>query len=148
NTPFYQLIYRVPVLNQFRVPSRHSFEWTLAASVIAAYGWDALEVHAEKKSRKPRRPEMAIIVALFVITGLTGAMWFRAVDVPPTTNPTIFTALPEHYYWLWKSGFNALLFMLGWLSLGLSASKARVFLLVGTIMFGLFFEQSATIACW
>src|SRR5262249_45521361 len=93
NTPFYQLIYRVPVLNQFRVPSRHSFEWTLAASVIAAYGWDALEVHAEKKSRKPRRPEMAIIVALFVITGLTGAMWFRAVDVPPTTNPTIFTAL-------------------------------------------------------
>src|SRR5206468_3923261 len=27
NTPLHQLVYRVPVLNQFRVSSRHTFEW-------------------------------------------------------------------------------------------------------------------------
>src|SRR5205085_9320908 len=40
HTPFYALAYRVPVLNQFRVPSRHTFEWTFATSILAAYGWD------------------------------------------------------------------------------------------------------------
>ena len=38
----YKLVYYIPVLNRFRGPSRHSFEWTFALSVLAAYGWDAL----------------------------------------------------------------------------------------------------------
>ncbi|MGH9799864.1 MAG: hypothetical protein ACRD82_05820, partial [Blastocatellia bacterium] len=40
NTPLFTLVFKLPVINHFRVPSRHSFEWTLAASVLAAYGWD------------------------------------------------------------------------------------------------------------
>ncbi|MDQ3908378.1 MAG: hypothetical protein M3268_08525, partial [Acidobacteriota bacterium] len=42
NTPLNRLAYHVPVIRQFRVPSRHTFEWTLAVSVLAAYGWDAV----------------------------------------------------------------------------------------------------------
>lgn len=42
STPFYRLIYHVPVLNLFRVPSRYAYEWTFAAGVLAAYGWDYL----------------------------------------------------------------------------------------------------------
>jgi len=47
NTPLYRLVFHIPVLNQFRVPSRHTFEWTLAVSVLAAYGWDSLAARLE-----------------------------------------------------------------------------------------------------
>src|SRR5215510_406854 len=41
-TPFYRIVYYIPVLNLFRVPSRHTAEWTFAIGVLAAYGWDSL----------------------------------------------------------------------------------------------------------
>ncbi|HYY43427.1 MAG TPA: hypothetical protein VE775_11890, partial [Pyrinomonadaceae bacterium] len=42
HTPLNRLVFYVPLLNKFRVPSRHTFEWTFALSILAAYGWDAL----------------------------------------------------------------------------------------------------------
>jgi hypothetical protein len=41
NTPLYRLAYRIPAVNLFRIPWRHAFEWTLAVSMLAAFGWDA-----------------------------------------------------------------------------------------------------------
>ena len=37
------LLYRVPVLNMFRAQGRHALEFTMAASVLAAYGLAALQ---------------------------------------------------------------------------------------------------------
>ena len=41
HTPLYRLLYSIPMINKFRHPWRHSFEWTLGASMLAAFGWDA-----------------------------------------------------------------------------------------------------------
>ena len=41
HTPLYRLAYRIPGINLFRNPWRHAFEWTLAVSMLAAFGWDA-----------------------------------------------------------------------------------------------------------
>jgi hypothetical protein len=40
DTPFYRVAYHIPLINLFRVPPRHSAEWTLAIAVLGAYGWD------------------------------------------------------------------------------------------------------------
>src|SRR5262245_28900086 len=41
HTPLYQLLYKIPMINKFRHPWRHTYEWTLGASMLAAFGWDA-----------------------------------------------------------------------------------------------------------
>ena len=48
HTPVYGWLYHVPVINSFRVPSRFSYVWTFAASILAAYGWDALALLFER----------------------------------------------------------------------------------------------------
>ena len=40
HTPLYRLVYHIPLVNLFRNPRRHAFEWTLAVSTLAAFGWD------------------------------------------------------------------------------------------------------------
>src|SRR5262249_61005610 len=40
-TPLYRLAYHIPLINLFRIPWRHAFEWTLAIAMLSAYGWDA-----------------------------------------------------------------------------------------------------------
>src|SRR5262245_66611225 len=40
HTPLYRLLYHIPVINLFRHPWRHAFEWTLGVSMLAAFGWD------------------------------------------------------------------------------------------------------------
>ncbi|MBI1763744.1 MAG: YfhO family protein [Acidobacteria bacterium] len=41
-TPVYRWIYRLPLVNLFRIPWRHAFEFTLGLSMLAAFGWDAV----------------------------------------------------------------------------------------------------------
>ncbi len=41
--PASSLLYHVPVLNKFRAQGRHALEFTMAASILAAYGLAALE---------------------------------------------------------------------------------------------------------
>src|SRR5262245_18378367 len=40
HTPLYRLLYQIPIINKFRHPWRHTYEWTLGASMLAAFGWD------------------------------------------------------------------------------------------------------------
>lgn len=57
-TPVYRWIYRLPLVNLFRIPWRHAFEFTLALSMLAAFGWDAIRSSCHTRRRigkKPRR---------------------------------------------------------------------------------------------
>ncbi|HEY6230957.1 MAG TPA: hypothetical protein VIW64_06830, partial [Pyrinomonadaceae bacterium] len=84
NTPVYRVIYQLPVLNQFRVASRHSFEWTLALSILSAFGWDALESFVKDLRRtSASKAQAMLIIALFLLTLFVGVMWWRAANVPP-----------------------------------------------------------------
>src|SRR5207237_1065583 len=100
-TPFSSVIYPLPVINQFRVPSRHTFEWTLAVSVLAAYGWDAVADYFARRQRiaiSANRVGVIIACALLLTGAVIAALWWRGTAQPPVPNPTIYTGLPEGPY--------------------------------------------------
>ena len=151
HTPVYRLVYQIPVLNSFRVPSRHTFEWTFAVSILSAFGWDIVTDYFERKratTNSVRKLEMFIVPVLLLIAGVVGMIWWRATNTPPTPNPSIYTGLPEVSYWLWKLGFTVIVLALAWLSFRMSAPKLRAFLLAVVVLLACFVEQSATVACW
>ncbi len=68
--PAASYLYRVPVLNMFRAQGRHALEFTMAASVLAAYGLAALERLA------PRRRARAVLLgALVGLAVLLAVLW-------------------------------------------------------------------------
>ncbi|MDX2041297.1 MAG: YfhO family protein [Acidobacteriota bacterium] len=89
-TPLFKLVFQLPVINHFRVPSRHAFEWTLAASVLAAYGWDAVGVWLNGKQRilKSSLITNANAIVWLAVSLAIGAVWYRAtaamMPVPDT----------------------------------------------------------------
>ncbi len=150
-TPLYRLVYHVPVLNQFRVPSRHTFEWTFAVSILAAYGWDAIaEYFARRRpgATRTRFLDLPIAIMLFAAGSVVAALWWRATSKPPVPNPSIYTGLPEGSYWLWKLAFTAVVLVLAWWCLRFNAPRVRASLLGATIMLACFAEPAATISCW
>jgi len=151
HTPLYRLVYRMPIQNQFRVPSRHTFEWTFAVSILAAYGWDAVAAYFARRAQ-PRtrtiRLELSIALVLLVLGLVVGAWWWRATSKPPVPNPSIYTGLPEASYWLWKVAFTAVVLALVWRAFGLSGSRLRSAILGAGLMLACFAEPAATVSCW
>ncbi len=149
HTPVYRIVYHVPVLNSFRVPSRHTFEWTLAISMLSAFGWDFVANYFERRrATTSRKLENVMVLLLFLIAGVVGLLWWRATYTPPVPNPSIYTGLPEVSYWLWKLAFTVVVFALAWLCLRLTAPKQRAVLLASVVLLACFVEPSATVACW
>lgn len=150
HTPLYRLVYHVPVLNSFRVPSRHTFEWTFAISILSAFGWDIVADYCERRRKTTgmRKLEIFLLPVLLLIAAVVGVIWWRATNTPPTPNPSIYTGLPERTYWLWKLAFTVIVFTLAWLSFNLKAAKLRSLSLAVVALLACFVEQSATVACW
>ena len=151
HTPLYRIVYHVPVLNQFRVPSRHTFEWTLAVSIFAAYGWDEIAGYfARRRTTVTRARRLDLIVALALLAAgiVVGVLWWRATSAPPLPNPNIYTGLSERAYWLWKLAFTCVVIALTWWCFRLSTPRTRNALLGATIMLACFAESSATVSCW
>ncbi len=151
HTPLYRIVYHVPVLNQFRVPSRHTFEWTLALSIFAAYGWDEIAGYfARNRRRVARAPKLNLIVALALLAAgiVIGALWWRGTSLPPVPNPSIYTGLSERAYWFWKFAFTCVVFALAWWCFRLTASRNRTVLLGATIMLACFAESTVVVSCW
>lgn len=82
-TPLYRLLYHVPVINQFRVPPRHSLEWTFAASMLGAYGWDALAEWLGGITWSLRERSRAVVaVGLLSLTALSAVYWLSTTPTP------------------------------------------------------------------
>lgn len=147
STPFYQIVFRIPVLNQFRVPSRHTFEWTLAASVLSAYGWDTLAARLEGRSPSNLRNLIfALVLGLSAI--VVGVLWWRGTQSRPDPNPNIYTSLSEPTYWAWKLAYTLIVLASAWFMLRFARSRGRAVALVVVMGLGLYVEQYATISCW
>ncbi len=151
NTPIYRIVFYLPVLNQFRVPSRHTFEWTLAISALAAYGWDATSDFLSRRYKEVSGDRFVnlLLTTLLALGAVVIAMfWWRATGKPPAPNPSIYTGLPESHYWLWKTLFTGVVLVLAWQSFRLRNVHARSFFLAATIVLACFVESSATISSW
>jgi Bacterial membrane protein YfhO len=151
HTPFYRLVYRIPVLNGFRVPSRHTFEWTLAVSILAGYGWDGVADHlAKRQEGRTRHYELELVVTVLLLTAgiVVAGLWYRATSQPPLPKASIYTGLSERHYWFWKLAFTVLIFVAIWRCFQLSRSSWRTSLLTATVMLACFAEPLATVSCW
>ena len=155
NTPFHHVVFRIPVVNSFRVPSRHALEWTFALAVLSAYGWDALagifrarRAKLQTTARRQRGELMFGWLAL-ALAATVGALWWRATVQPPVPGSNSYTALAESSYLWWKACFVSLLFAALWLAFRAHASsRSRKLLLVSVVLLTCYVEQFAIISCW
>ncbi|HEX8457746.1 MAG TPA: YfhO family protein, partial [Pyrinomonadaceae bacterium] len=155
NTPAQQVVYRLPLLNKFRVPSRHTFEWTFAAALIAAHGWDiavrrgwlAKSLGAARWRRRGSF-EKIVVQVLLALSLAIGICWWRAVQVPALPGTFDYTGLPESTFLLWKTAFTLVTLVLIWRIGRVTTPRARAALWMTAIAVACFVEPSAGISRW
>ena len=149
NTPLYQYLYLVPVLNKFKVPSRHAFEWTFALATMAAYGWDMISNQLSVRTKKsvPRRQNVRLLVGWLALlsAGVTAVMWWLS-NHKITGNigaPQLF-----NQYLRWKTLFTLLTLIAFWQALRLIVVPRRSMLLAAVIALACFFEPALAASYW
>ncbi|PWT89024.1 MAG: hypothetical protein C5B55_12080 [Blastocatellia bacterium] len=148
-TPISWALYKLPIINLFRVPSRHTTEWTFAAAVLAAYGWDALGPLAlHLRNSKPRSNLITIWSAtlLIVVALLIGHTWWtRAQTFQPQMRDG---ADPQTIYNLWKLGMSIVLALTMWRASLIINQRWRESLLILAILITCFVEPSLLLKRW
>lgn len=157
HTPIYRLAYQVPVLNLFRVPSRHAFEWTFALAVLAAYGWDALRAQpgarlhdttgARERISAPERRQFLISALLLALTAFAGALWLLAVN-----RVALFGLLPGatsgRAHVAWKLLVTAGVLLVVWRGRRGGTTRRREGMLACALMLGCLVEPLVLISQW
>src|SRR5262249_33801200 len=114
NTPLGLVVFQIPVINRFRIPSRHAFEWTFALSILSGYGWDTLKGALQRNdlaAAASRRAIRLILAIIFLMAGtIFGIVWWRQMGKISPTFPLSYNEI--HWSYLgWKSAlFLATLF--------------------------------------
>jgi hypothetical protein len=144
STPLYRIVFHIPVLNRFRVPSRHTFEWTFAAGVLGAYGWDAVAPIVQRwRDRRSRGNALTLYtaIAFLAVSALVGAVWWRgALTLPVLVN--IGPAQSTYIYLVWKAAFFVLTTVTLWRTSMVGSRRLRTGLLAVTVMLLCFVEPS------
>lgn len=150
HTPLYRIVFFTSVLNQFRVPSRHTFEWTLALSILAAYGWDIVNKRLDQSKSRRELLSSGVIVGLILvaIACVVASLWWKATSKPPVPNLSIYTGLPESVYWLWKLAFTIVVVALVWFCFRFKEGRISKVMQAACIMLACFAEPNATVSCW
>jgi hypothetical protein len=150
-TPLYRLAYYVPVVNRFRVPSRHSLEWTFALAVLAAYGLDLVAAKFRARAEGARtRGELyrrGAALGAVVLCAAVGYGWYAAALDGPATEPG-WSVLTEKQFAVWKIVFAALTLATAWLCAGVRAPRWRAALLAGALALTFFFEPFICYSLW
>jgi hypothetical protein len=150
-TPINHIFYGLPFINLFRVPSRHSFEWTFALSILGAFGWDTLSAliarRGETASAWRERYGSAAGIICLAASAVVGFSWWRfSSDTLRETNasPEIF-----HYpYLAWKAAFTALIFVSAWRLFKMKSGRLQVGLLASVVALACFIEPFITLTRW
>jgi hypothetical protein len=177
-TPVYGLLYHVPVVNSFRVPSRFSYVWTFAVAVLAAYGWEALALLLRRKrtvtttcaltattatraNSLSTRRNYLLVTALAGLSVLTAFLWWRQIMTSAVTDldaglgvPRVwvegywYAGLPVSKYLAWKAAFTALTLLLIWRGWKIDAARTRGFVLACALALVCFVEPFFVVANW
>jgi hypothetical protein len=150
NTPLYRLLYHVPVLNLFRVPGRHAFEWTLSLGILAAFGWDQLAVWLHGRAEdSPRR--WPLIAGLILAAGVValGYGWWVATGKPSTlTSDVNYTGLSERGWLWWKGAFTLAAVIAAVWTLSIVKGRGKTALAVFLIAVACFVEPYIMLQRW
>ncbi len=115
-TPLYRVLYFIPVVNLFRNAWRHAFEWALAVSILAAFGFDWLSARANvgqvinlpydalRENRFTKNK--AFSFALCFVSLLATIALCRAT-MRPTNSPRQVIAMLETVPVIWPDGLSA-----------------------------------------
>lgn len=131
NTPVYRSFYYIPILNKFKQPIHYAVIWTFAVSMLAAYGWDYLEIRWSHPVRWLSTNRRTIIWATiaFGLTLLTALLFWRAVRLHE----------PESIALLFKILLTAFIVMALWLAKK-TGRRWRTLLLTGCLALACFVE--------
>jgi Bacterial membrane protein YfhO len=150
HTPLYRLVYHTPLLNRFRVPSRHTFEWTFSLGVLAAYGWDAAAIALDRRRNQHRQapsPRLYAALALLASGAVCGTLWWWRVQTLPTSYPKDTVSSPM-VYCLWKTAFVLLIFGALWRAALIVSSRWRVAILTVCVLIACYVEPGALVMRW
>jgi len=159
HTPLYRLIYHIPAVNLFRHPWRHAFEWTLAVSMLAAFGWDvaassiarATNDGTDNKDYKaPPRQINNVIGALLLAACVVAAIVLaRRLSYPVRMGLSFWpTGLAETTLLGAKLAYTLLLLVTVWWGWRKMRAAGRSALLAAVIMLACFWEQYLMMSTW
>ena len=150
NTPLYRLLYHIPLLNLFRAPARHAFEWTFALAILAAYGWDRIAVLIRPAGAK--NGSLVVGLVLTIATLAIGYGWWRATGKLPIPGAALqHTGLSEQAWLMWKVAFTVAALLSAWWNLRLGhyhGHRWREGLLAFTIAAACFVEPYILMQRW
>jgi hypothetical protein len=154
NTPLYRALHQVPLFNLFRRPSRHVFEWTFALSVLAAYGWDALDsffrarVSGTRAAGVAGRWKLIAATLSLLVAAALGFNWWQTAHSLPYVGDAVPHA--ERVYLLWKILFTLALAVACGFALCVSASRqrSRASLLACVVLLACFVEPHLLVTHW
>jgi Bacterial membrane protein YfhO len=153
STPVYRLVYHIPVINRFRAPARHAFEWTFAVAILSSYGWDYASTLLRRAQGRLSGRQTAVVITglLLLVAGATvGLLWqLDFARTPPRWDESNhYPNFPEARYLLWKSALAVITFLLVWLGWRHFAPRWRALLLAGAVALACFVEPSIMAARW
>lgn len=148
-TPFYRPLYYIPILNLFRVPSRHAAEWTFAVGILAAYGWDALAPLFRRRRATAKHDNVTTLypALILILVGIVvGIFWW-------TKSQTLNQFAPgwpqsATIYKLWKGAFALLLMGALWRAGLIYNQRTRAIVLSVAILILCFVEPSLLLTRW
>lgn len=147
-TPLYRVIYHLPLVNLFRIPWRHAFEFTLALSMLAAFGWDAGQGFFSRERERLQTFSFADWLGWAVLlSGSVAAFVVMRKAFPPAKfgDPWYYT---ETQWAAYKAVFLVFwCFLVWWSWRRMSAVSGRTALLV-VIFSACFWEQQVLMAHW
>ncbi|MEK7830415.1 MAG: hypothetical protein AAB401_04970, partial [Acidobacteriota bacterium] len=82
HTPLSRWSFQIPVYNRFRLPWRHTFEWSLAVSVLAAFGFDALKKLFARKFEATTVHWREVLAGLILVGGPGIAFYVLGMLLP------------------------------------------------------------------
>ncbi|HUE84328.1 MAG TPA: YfhO family protein [Pyrinomonadaceae bacterium] len=148
-TPVYRLVYHIPLLNLFRVPSRHAFEWTFAVGVLAAYGWDAITPAIRQRREAIPRSQISTlyaVLALLVLAILIGSIWWNLGQTLQRISSGAIRS--TDIYRLLKLAFVLVTTAAVWRAGLILAKRPRYTALLSCILLLCFVEPSLLISRW
>jgi hypothetical protein len=155
NTPLYRLLYHIPVINSFRAPPRHAFEWSFAIGILSAYGWDAASAafsRARAASSRLSSTTTKVVAALLLLT--LGAVAFVLWQIEANRIPAVwdesnhYPKFPESRYLFWKALLTLTTFAAVWLGWRIASLRWRTGLLAGAIALSCFAEPAIMASRW
>jgi hypothetical protein len=151
--PINQVVYLIPFINRFRVPSRHTFEWTFSMSILGAYGWDWISalIANRKQAISPWRQGFDRIggLILLALCAVTGAGWWKSTDLTNQTAAQIpFLKGLNASYVEWKAAFALLTLAVIWQGWRITAPRWKSGFLLGALTLICFVEPFILITRW